>query len=55
MRKDDHGEFVHHPKTARFYDDDKPEVVLLETRCEECGHILDSEIILKTEDEVQDD
>ena len=45
MRKDEHGEFIHHPATTKFVDEDRPEVVLLETRCEECGHILNSEIV----------
>ena len=45
MRKNEHGEFIHHPQTTEFTDEGRPGVVLLETRCEECGHILLSEIV----------
>lgn len=51
MSKDQNGEFVHHPEDTRFYDPNKPEVVLIETRCSECALILNTKIILKTEDE----
>lgn len=50
MRKDDQGQFVHHPETTRFYNEEQPTKVLLETRCGECALILSSVVIDKSED-----
>lgn len=55
MRKDDQGGFIHHPKTTRFYDQDQPTKVLLETRCEECALILDTQIVDKSSVPAEED
>lgn len=55
MRKNEHGEFIHHPEVTRFENPNRPDVVLLETRCSECALILDSQIVPKTEDVQEND
>lgn len=53
MRKNEDGSFKHHPEVTEFYDETRPDVVLLETRCAECALILDSQIVDKAELEVE--
>lgn len=49
MRKDSNGEFVHTPEETRFRLNSH--TVLIETRCAECAHILDSTVINSVEEQ----
>lgn len=47
MRKDDKGEYVHHPEVHQYDLDGRPDEVLLQIKCSECAHLLGSEVVAR--------
>lgn len=42
----------HSPVIERYYDEERPELVLRLFRCETCGHLLANDVIEIADDEV---